>query len=174
MLSCLRGWSPRRVGWRLKVLQHVWKVRLVWFCQFHFLNFKWGVESHHSSLSSHVYLVRQVKLGKCGRRVLQSGIRAWFTPWTGWVVCQTWIHISCICVPHACGVCAYCVCIVLVMVSFISPCENNGVVVGCVFRECTLVTCYREYCLCRIANPTKGGNNLRNKQNKATFVFLYD
>jgi len=60
---------------------------MVWFCRFHILNYTWGVESHNSSLLSHVYPRRLVNFGKCGRRVLQSGIRAWFNTWTRWVEC---------------------------------------------------------------------------------------
>eukprot|EP00253_Pinus_taeda_P027641 PITA_27641 len=49
---------------------------MVWFGRFHFLNYTWGVKSHHSSLSSHVYPSGPVNMGKCGRRVVTKCAKA--------------------------------------------------------------------------------------------------
>jgi len=68
------------------------------FCRFHFLKVTKEVESVHSSLSSHVYPDWHGYLGGCVRRVLQSGIIAWFTPRNGWEDCvgQACMSIACL------------------------------------------------------------------------------
>jgi len=75
----------------------------VMFHQFHFLKVTLEVESDHSSLSSHVYSSWHGYLGGYGRRVLQSGIRAWFTPQTGWTVCVGPACMSVACVNLTLG-----------------------------------------------------------------------
>ena len=56
---------------------------------------------------------------------LHSGIRALFTPWTGWAVCWSCIHVGCICVPYACDICACCVCMVVMTIAIVFPCESQ-------------------------------------------------
>jgi len=78
-------------------------------------------------------------LGRCGRRVLQSGIRAWFTPRTGLVACWSCIHISCICIRYACSPCYCCIFMVLIIVVVTSPCEGRWCCCGMFHHECMVV-----------------------------------
>ncbi len=71
--------------------------------------------------------------------MLQSGIRAWFTPWTGWAVCWSCIHVDCICVSCVVGPCACCICMVWVIVVVVLPWEVDGVVVECVIMSVWLI-----------------------------------
>lgn len=48
--------------------------------------------------SHHMFTQLVSYLSRCGRRVLRSGIRAWFTPHTGWVVCVGHACMSVACV----------------------------------------------------------------------------
>ena len=65
------------------------------------------VESNHSSLSSHVYPVGMVTLGRPRRGVLQIGMRAWLrSPWVNVLVmhaCQLHVcllHLHSMCLFH--------------------------------------------------------------------------
>ena len=54
--------------------------------------------NQHSSFSSHVYPGWHGYLGRCGRRVLQGGTKAWFTSQTRWAVCVGHACMSVACV----------------------------------------------------------------------------
>jgi len=63
--------------------------------------------------------------------VLQSGIKAWFTPRIVWSVFWSCIHVGFKCVYCIVRPCAYCICMVWVMVAVRLPWEVDGVVVEC-------------------------------------------
>lgn len=73
-----------------------------------------------------------MKLGKCGRRVLQSGVRAWFNPSTGWEECGYYVCMN--------------VLYVLVMSAWwwsllqcVFMSKLIKLLLGCVFHECMSV-----------------------------------
>ena len=48
-------------------------------------------------------------------------------------VCWLCIRVSCTCVTHPCGLYACQICMVIVMVVVMLPCESEGVFLECVF-----------------------------------------
>lgn len=118
-----RDQLPERLGQFLRVLLLTWKVYMVCFHGFNFLEVTQDVESYHSNFSSYVYPVGWL-LGQ----IWEEGVTKWYQSMvhlqdqTG-SVCFSCIHVVCMCFNHSCGLYAYFITMVLVMVVVMSPCE---------------------------------------------------
>ena len=103
----------------LRVLLLMWMSLFDMFCKFHFLKVTKEVESLIVT-SLIAFLPRMAScLGRCGRRVLKSGIRAWFTPQTRWAMCWPCMHVNCMFFSYTYILITFSCCSMVIMENFL-------------------------------------------------------